>query len=262
MIKAICTFLLLSTAPLGASTMRVVVRCDSGEATVAGGAPGNAVVASSSRRIDAMTVEVTPRHGETVRIPAAASLEWPSTGNATAHIRDIGGSVIVSTGNGNLDITNVRGLVEVTTGNGNTRIANVAGGVHVTSISGKTDVFCVGGAVVVKDTSGQTTVTSAAGDVDLFTALGKVRYNGALRADHAYRLRTLDGAVAIGIASGGAGYGAQLSADSGQIELDRPLAGKPRRVTLREGDERARIVLDAVGGRVALTRIAAVPSCR
>jgi len=262
MTKTICAALLLSAAPLAAAITRVVVRCDSGSATIIG-APGDAVVAASSRRIDADTVEVTPRNGETIRVPATASIEWLSSGNANAHIRDIGGNVILRTGNGNLDVANVRGLVEVTTGNGITTVANVGGGVQVISISGRTTISCIAGTVVVKDTSGNTMVTSAGGDVDLFTALGKARYDGALRPDHAYRLRTLDGAVAIGIAPGGAGYAAELSADSGQIDLDRPLAGKPRRTTLREGDGRARVVLDAVGGRVELTRIgAAVPSCR
>ena len=261
MSKSICAFLLLSAAPLTASITRVVVRFDRGQVTITGAA-GDSVSGGDSQHIDANTVEVTPKNGETIRVPAAARIEWNSNGSANGDIRDIGGSVILRTGNANIDINNVRGLVEVTTGNGNTTVANVGGGVHVTSINGKTTVSCVAGAVVVNDTSGQTNVTSAAGDVDLFTALGQARYDGALRADRSYRLHTLDGAITIGIAADGAGYSAQLSADSGRIDLDHPLPGKPHRITEREGDERARVVLDAVGGRVELTRIARVPSCR
>jgi hypothetical protein len=97
-------------------------------------------------------------------------------------------------------------------------------------------------------------VTSAGGDVDLFTALGQARYDGALQAERSYRLRTLDGAVALAFAAAGSGFSAQLASDAGQIDVEPPLARKERRAQLRVGNERARVVLDAVGGRVALKR--------
>jgi hypothetical protein len=134
--------------------------------------------------------------------------------------------------------------------------------VHVTSINGKTDISCAAGAVGVRDTSGRTTLSSIAGDVDLFTALGTLRYDGALQPNRAYRLRTLDGSVTLAYAPGSSGFSAQLASDAAQITIDQKQAAKQRRVFVRTGDERARIVLDAASGRVELMKRTAMPPCR
>jgi hypothetical protein len=177
--------------------------------------------------------------------------------------RNVRGNVDGKTANGNVTVDGAGGLVDLVTGNGNIAAARVAGGVHVVSINGKTDIRCVAGGVDVRDTSGRVTVSDVDGDVDVFTALGQARYDGALRASRFYRLRTLDGAVTLAYAPGGSGFVAQLASDAAQIDTDPPLAGKHRRAEVRGGDERARIVLDAVGGRVALERKNAPrPACR
>jgi hypothetical protein len=239
MTKTFALLLTLGAATLSAQTVRV--RCDSGSVTIVGG--DVAAVPSA---------EIIATDGMTITVPRTASVEWHSRrANLTA--RNIGGNVIVTTGNGNIRLDGVGGLVEVTSGNGNTRVSNVRGGVFATTVNGKTEISSIGGGVTVRDTSGRTTVANVAGDVDLFTALGQARYDGPLHPARSYHLRTLDGAVTLAYAAG-SGFSAHLTSDATRIEVDGKPQEKRRVVDLRAGDERARVVLDAVGGRVTLMR--------
>jgi len=176
-------------------------------------------------------------------------------------VRAAGGNLIVATGNGNVTADGVRGLIEVTTGNGNVTVTNAGGGVRVVSINGRTDIACAAGAVSVRDTSGKVRVANVRGDVDLFTALGQAEYAGALQPARAYTLRTLDGALTLSWTPSGAGFSALLASDAMQIDSDPPAAPGRKRAEVRWGDEKARVVLDAVGGRVELRRTAAAPEC-
>ncbi|MEA2336034.1 MAG: hypothetical protein QOE82_41 [Thermoanaerobaculia bacterium] len=295
MTKLIAFLILLPTASLHAAVTHVRVRCAACTATIVGVARPT-VSAKNVRPINAQLVEVTAADGETITVPQSVVVEWLSSGRSSATVRnvaalhidaaagqisadhivgnidgktananviarEVGGSVVLTTGNGNIDLRAVRGLVEVTSGNGNTTIANIAAGVHVTSINGKTDIACVTGAVSVQDTSGRTTVAAISGDVDLFTALGTARYDGVLQPNRSYRLRTLDGAVTLAYAPASSGFSAQLASDAMQIAIDARPAAKQKRVLIRTGDERARVVLDAVGGRVELTKRTVMPRC-
>ncbi|HEX8170776.1 MAG TPA: hypothetical protein VF824_09575 [Thermoanaerobaculia bacterium] len=292
MTKPLCLALFLFAPLLHGETIRV--RATGASVTIIG---GDALRAAGARRVDAHTIEIDADDGASITAPRTASVELIArikvrasvrdvaalhldlangsvdvervrgnldgksvTANVTA--RDVGGNVVLSTGNGNITLERVGGLVDVTSGNGNTIATNVRSSAHVVSINGKTRLGCIGGNVDVQDTSGQTVVSDVAGDVTLFTALGKANYEGLLHADRSYRLRTLDGAVGLAYAPNGSGFSAQLASDAGQIELDRPLQGKQRRTQLRVGDERARVVLDAFGGRVALRRGEARTGCR
>lgn len=288
--RRLALFLLLPALSLHAASIRIApgervrLRSDGATMTVTGG-DGDMVTASDVRRIGG-AVEA---RGTTITVPRTAVIEWIATGRSVATVRDVaalhidaaagrieatgirgnidgktananviarnvGGNVVLSTGNGNITADGVRGLVDVTTGNGKNFIRNVAGGVHVVSINGATEVSCVAGAVAVEDTSGRTTVTDAQGDVVLFTALGQATYDGALRSGRSYRLRTLDGAVTLAYAPGGSGFSAELASDAAQIDIGQPSPQRQRRAAMRTGDESARIVLDAVGGRVALRK--------
>jgi hypothetical protein len=274
---------------------RLRIRCDGGTVTIAGGS-GDIVRGPRARRVEPHVIEVVAGGDIAISAPRTIVVEWLATNKARANItdvaalhidarggavtalriagsidgktangnvtaREVGGNVVITTGNGNLIIDGVRGLVDITTGNGNTSISNTRSGVHVVSINGRTEIACVGGGVTVNDTSGQTTVTSTSGDVNLFTALGKATWDGALLPEHSYRLRTLDGAVTLLRAGGG--FTAQLASDAAQIDVDPPLTKRQRRIDLRAGDERARVVLDAVGGRVELRRSTATRAvCR
>ncbi|HKR65321.1 MAG TPA: hypothetical protein VJZ00_16435 [Thermoanaerobaculia bacterium] len=288
--------LLLFASVLSAETVRpgdvVVVHTIGGTTTIAG---ADVDSIANARRTSAHRIEVAG--AAMIRVPRTATIESVSSERAIVNVsdvaalrvdatngsvvadrirgnidgktitanltaRDVGGNVIVSTGNGNITAQRVRGLVDVTSGNGNTIVSQVGGGVHVTTINGKTGVACVAGAVTIKDTSGQVHLSSVSGDVDAFTALGKIEYAGALRADRSYRLRTLDGALTLEYAPDGAGFIAELASDAGQIETEPPLRTRRKRAQVRAGDERARVVLDAVGGRVTLLPLdEAVPRC-
>jgi len=296
MTKLLVPFLiLLPAAPLLGAVTHVRIRCDNGRVIIAGSARDT--VAARTMRVSVDAMEVTANDGETISVPRTAAIDWLSAGRATATVhdvasmridaaageirveriagnvdgktananviaRDVGGSVVLATGNGNIDLRGVRGLVEVTTGNGKTTIDNAASGVRVTSINGATNISCVAGGVSVQDTSGRTAVSSVAGDVDLFTALGTMRYDGVLQANHAYRMRTLDGAVTLAYAPGSSGFSAQLASDATQITIDGTPAAKQRRILVRADDESARVVLDAVGGRVELIKRSPMPACR
>ena len=256
---------------------RVRIRCTGGSVRISA---GDALRLPNARRVAANVVEADISGDAEVVVPRTAIVEWIGSGKVRAdvrdvaalHIDDVNGTVIAhnirgnvdgKTGNGIVTVDGAAGLVDLVTGNGNITVANIAGGVHVVSINGKTDIACVAGGVDVKDTSGKVTVTAALGDVDVFTALGQARYQGALRANRFYRLRTLDGAVELAYDAGGSGFVARLASDAMQIDTEPPLAGRMKRAEVRVGDERARVVLDAVGGRVTLERGAARrPPCR
>jgi hypothetical protein len=288
--------ILFSAASVHGAVTRVRVRCSSCNATIVGVAR-DTVAAENVRVIDPELVEVTANDGETIAVPRAAAVEWLSSGRATAEVRDvaalhidaaagqitaeriagnidgktananiiargIGGSVVLATGNGNIDLRGVRGLIDVTSGNAITTIADAASGVHVTSINGKTVISCVAGSVGVQDTSGLTDVSAVAGDVDVFTALGAAHYDGALQPDRSYRLRTLDGAVLLSYAPASSGFSAQLASDVMHIFVDQKPVPNRRRMLLHLGDERARVVLDAVGGHVEVRKRVAMPACR
>src|ERR1043166_4143158 len=265
---AFAVLLLLSAI---APADRVRVRCNGGTVRISA---GDAVRLPNAHRVAANVVEVDVSGDADLVVPRAAAVEWIATGKARADVRDVAalriddasgtvtarnirGNVDGKTGNGNVTVDGAGGLVDLVTGNGNIIVARVAGGVHVVSINGKTEIRCVAGGVDVKDTSGRVTISDVDGDVDVFTALGRASYDGALRASHIYRLRTLDGALRLDYAPGGSGFVAQLASDAMQSDPGPPLAGRPRRAEVRVGDERARVVLDAVGGRVELARIAA-----
>lgn len=187
-----------------------------------------------------------------VRVEDVAGNIDAKLGSANLTLARIGGNLVATTGSGNITADGVHGLVDVTTGNGNTNLSNVRGGVHVVSINGKTEISCVSGAIDVKDTSGRVTVRNAAADVEIFTALGQAFYEGALQADRSYRLRTLDGAVTLTYAANGAGFTGRIASDA-----------KQQREDVRVGDQKARVVLDAVGGRIELRKGGVTPApCR
>jgi hypothetical protein len=268
---------LFLAAPLRAE--HVLVRGGGGRVAVTAG-NGYAAAGATIRRVDAAHVEITATAAEArVTVPAASALrieaekgEISATGiagnieaktvRASVVVRGAGGNVVVVTGNGNVTADGVRGLVEVTTGNGNVAVMNTNGGVRVVSINGKTNIACVDGAVSVRDTSGKVFVSNTRGDVEVFTALGQASYDGALQPSRSYSIRTLDGAVSLSWTPSGAGFWASLASDAMQIDTDAPDTEERRkRMEVRWGDERARVILDAVGGRVELHKIAAAPPC-
>lgn len=284
---------------------RIRVRHDTGLATITGNSGTTLDLSLHSgihrdrdklrvRRTDARTLEVSTHGPATIAVPRQTDLEIVSTARSTVNVRgvhsvhvqatsgnirvddvaanvdasvgganltltNIGGNVVVASRSGHIVANRVGGLVDVTTGNGNTVLTDVRSGVHVVTINGKTEISCAAGAIAVKDTSGRVMVRNAAEDVDIFTAIGHAFYEGALRPDRSYRLRTLNGSVSLTYAANGAGFTARV--DSGA-------KGEPRQ-DVRIGDESARVVLDAVGGSVALKkanaiagRCAAVPVSR
>lgn len=202
-------------------------------------------------RVHALKVQATSGN---VRAEEVAGNVDATLGSANLTLRAIGGNVVVSSGSGNVSADGVRGMVDVTTGNGNATLTNVDKSVHVVSINGRTELSCVAGAIDVKDTSGRVTVRHADGDVEIFTALGQAFYEGALQRDRSYRMRTLDGTVTLTYTPNSAGFTGRITSDSGNIETVSTAPHGGRREEVRVGDESARVVLDAVGGRVALKK--------
>jgi hypothetical protein len=279
-----------------ASGDRIRVRAADVSATVSG-RDTNDVTAANVRRAEAHVIEVVATNGMQLIVPRGAAIEWVGSGRAKAAIRDvaalrihaqagevraerirgnveaktangnvialaIGGNVLVDTGNGNVTISGVEGLVDVTSGNGRTFISNVKSGVNVVSINASANIRCIGGSVNVKDTSGATEIANIAGDLEVFTALGRATYSGNLAASRSYRLRTLDGSVTLAFSTASGGFIASLASDAQKIEGDAVPRQTQKRLVVRRGDERARVVLDAVGGRVALMHAQNIESCR
>jgi DUF4097 and DUF4098 domain-containing protein YvlB len=141
----------------------------------------------------------------------------------------------------------------------------VRGDVRVLSLSGEVEVECVTGRVNVNNTSGSVALARVGGDADATTVSGGIRFEGALRADGRYHLKSMSGEVEMSLAPNPPGFTALLSSYRGQIEdgfsLKKALKSSPNavnnRVLGRYGNGQAQVTLDSFDGRVKLVRAAA-----
>lgn len=175
------------------------------------------------------------------------------------------GAVEVRTASGEVDVEGAGGLVDVMTESGDVNVRHVRGDVRVLSLSGDIEVECVTGRVNVNNTSGSVALARVGSDADATTVSGEIRFEGALRADGRYHLKSMSGEVEMSLAPNPPGFTALLSSYRGQIEdsfsLKKALKSGPNavnnRVIGRYGNGQAQVTLDSFDGRVRLVRAAA-----
>lgn len=187
---------------------------------------------------------------------------------STVRLRRVG-AVEVRTERGAVEVEGARGLVDVLTESGYVSVRDVRGDVRVLSLSGDVEVACVAGRVNVSNTRGAVRVVGAGGDVDATTVDGEIRFDGRLRADGRYHLKSMSGAVEMTVAADPPGFTALLSSYRGQIEDGFALKkvktaapasdqrGPDNRLLGRHGDGQAQVTLDSFDGKVRLARAAA-----
>jgi hypothetical protein len=186
---------------------------------------------------------------------------------STIRLRRVGAAE-VRTESGAVEVEGAGGLVDVLTESGYVYVRDVRGDVRVLSLSGEVRVACVRGRVNVGNTRGAVRVAGAGGDVDATTVSGDIQFDGRLRADGRYHLKSMSGAVEMALAPDPPGFTALLSSYRGRIEdgfaLKRVKSAAPspdqktpdNRLLGRHGDGQAQLTLDSFDGTVRLVRAA------
>ncbi|HEV2861940.1 MAG TPA: hypothetical protein VGX48_13105 [Pyrinomonadaceae bacterium] len=175
-------------------------------------------------------------------------------------LRDVG-AVEVRTERGQVEVDGASGLVDVITAAGHVRIRNVRGDVRAVSLSGRVEVGCVRGRVNVSNTEGPIVLAGVDGDVDATTVNSDVSFHGPVREEGRYHLKSMSGAVEMGVRRNPPGFTALLSSYRGAVESDFKLGSKQSkgvggtRLLGRHGDGRAQITLDSFDGLVKLSRL-------
>lgn len=177
-------------------------------------------------------------------------------------LRDVG-AVEVRTEGGNVEVEGAAGLVDVVTSGGHIRIRDVRGDVRALTLSGRIELRCVRGRVNAGSTEGAIMLSGVEGDADAMTVNSDVKFEGPVRAEGRYHLKSMSGSVEMGLRRNPPGFTALLSSYRGPVETDfelgprqQPKGANGTRLTGRHGDGRAQITLDSFDGLVKLSRLA------
>jgi len=176
-------------------------------------------------------------------------------------LRDVG-AVEARTQGGPVEVDGAAGLVDVVTSGGHINIRDVRGDVRALSLSGRIELRCVRGRVNAGSTEGAIVLSGIEGDADAMTVNSDVKFDGPVRAEGRYHLKSMSGSVEMGLRRNPPGFTALLSSYRGPVESDfelgprqQPKGANGTRLTGRHGDGRAQITLDSFDGLVKLSRL-------
>jgi hypothetical protein len=205
-------------------------------------------------------IELITVNRSEVEITGVATPVAVSGKRSAIRLRGVGAAE-VRTERGPVEVRGVTGLVDVVTTGGDISVSDVRGDVRALSLSGGVSVRCVRGRVNVSNTSGPVSLAGVDGDTDATTVNSDVTFDGRLRPDGRYHLKSMAGSVEMRLRRDPPGFTALLSSYRGAVESDFKLASKqPKdssgtRILGRHGDGRAQITLDSFDGRVKLVRL-------
>lgn len=206
-------------------------------------------------------IELITVNRSEVEITGVATSVAVSGRRSAIRLRDVGAAE-VRTEKGAVEVDGARGLVDVVTTGGPVSVKNVRGDVRALSLTGSIEVSCVRGRVNVGNTEGPITLANVDGDVDATTVNSDITFDGLIREEGRYHLKSMSGAVEMGVRRGPPGFTALLSSYRGQVESDfklshkqQPNAATGNRLLGRYGDGRAQITLDSFDGRVTLKKL-------
>jgi hypothetical protein len=206
-------------------------------------------------------IELISVNRSEVEITGVATAVAVSGNRSTIKLKDVGAAE-VRTERGAVVVDGAVGLVDVVTSGGPISVRNVRGDVRALSLTGRVEVSCVRGRVNVGNTEGPIVLANVDGDVDATTVDSDVTFEGLIREEGRYHLKSMSGAVEMGVRRGPPGFTALLSSYRGQVESDFKLNSKQQpnavtgtRLLGRYGDGRAQITLDSFDGRVKLSRL-------
>jgi len=196
-----------------------------------------------------------------VEVTGVATTVRVSGRRSAIRFKDVG-AVEARNQSGAVEVEGAAGLVDVVTSGGHISIRDVRGDVRALSLSGRIDVRCVRGRVNAGSTEGAIVLTGIEGDADAMTVNSDVKFDGPLRAEGRYHLKSMSGSVEMGLRRNPPGFTALLSSYRGPVETDfelgsrqQPKGANGTRLTGRHGDGRAQITLDSFDGLVKLGRL-------
>jgi DUF4097 and DUF4098 domain-containing protein YvlB len=206
-------------------------------------------------------IELITVNRSEVEITGVATAVAVSGKRSAIRLRDVG-AVEVRTEKGAVEVDGASGLVDVVTTGGPISVKNIRGDVRALSLTGRIEVSCVRGRVNVGNTGGPIILANVDGDVDATTVDSDVTFEGLIREEGRYHLKSMSGAVEMGVRRGPPGFTALLSSYRGKVESDfklnskqQPNAATGNRLLGRYGDGRAQITLDSFDGKVKLSRL-------
>src|SRR5881398_2317117 len=149
----------------------------------------------------------------------------------------------LTTLSGTVSATDIGNDVRVSSASGSVTVSNARGDVRVNATSGIISVSNPGGRIEADTASGEVEIHGAAKDVKAHAASGRVFVQGNPGADNYWELRTVSGAVQLGVR---ASANLHLSAEavSGEIRTDIPI------VIEEQGKHSLRAHMGSGGGRV------------
>ncbi|HEX8558671.1 MAG TPA: hypothetical protein VF668_11230 [Pyrinomonadaceae bacterium] len=207
-------------------------------------------------------IEVITVNRSEVEVTGVSTAVAVNGRRSAVRLRDVGAAE-VRTERGAVEVDGAAGLVDVVTTAGAVSVRNVRGDVRALSLSGRIEVRCVRGRVNAANTEGPVVLADVDGDVDATTVNSDVRFDGLIREEGRYHLKSMSGAVEMGVRRNPPGFTALLSSYRGAVESDFKLSSKQQpkaapagaRVLGRYGDGRAQVTLDSFDGRVRLGRL-------
>ncbi len=149
----------------------------------------------------------------------------------------------LTTASGSISATDIGSEVRVKSASGSVTVANTRGDVIVDAISGTIRVSHPGGRIEADTASGEVDIQGAASDVKAHAASGRVSVQGNPGADSYWELKTMSGAIQLGVPSS-ANLHLSAEAVSGEIRTDIPI------VIEEQGKHSLRAHMGNGGGRV------------
>ena len=208
-------------------------------------------------------IELVTVNRSEVEVTGVATAVAVSGKRSAIRLRGVGAAEVRNE-RGSVEVDGASGLVDVVTTGGPISIRNVSGDVRALSLSGRIEVRCVRGRVNAVSTEGQIVLADVGGDVDAATVNSDVTLDGLVREEGRYHLKSMSGAVEMGVRRSPPGFTALLSSYRGAVESDfklnsreQPKGASGTRLLGRHGDGRAQITLDSFDGRVKLSRLRA-----
>jgi len=163
--------------------------------------------------------------------------------SGSVRVEKIERDVQLSTASGSVSATDIGNEVHVTSASGSVAVSNAKGDVIVNAMSGVIRIAKPGGRIETGTASGDVEIQGAANDVKAHAASGRVSVQGNPGADSYWELKTVSGAVQLGVP---ASANLHLSAEavSGEIRTDIPI------VVEEQGKHSLRAHMGNGGGRV------------
>jgi DUF4097 and DUF4098 domain-containing protein YvlB len=149
----------------------------------------------------------------------------------------------LSTASGSISATDIGSEVRVKSATGSVTVTNTRGDVIVDAIAGVIRVSQPGGRIEADTASGEVEIEGAASDVKAHAASGRVSVQGNPGADSYWELKTMSGAIQLGVPSS-ANLHLSAEAVSGEIRSDVPI------VVEEQGKHSLRAHMGSGGGRV------------